>query len=50
MLVIVCATDRDDLDKHYEAQKEAQLKSHKEGKARWEQALASNSESAVCIP
>lgn len=39
--------DRDDLADHYEAQKEDQLKSTKEGKAKWKGELASNSEASV---
>lgn len=38
---------RDDLPEHYEAQKEDQLKSTKEGKAKWKSELASNSEADV---
>ncbi|KAL1863510.1 hypothetical protein Plec18170_000346 [Paecilomyces lecythidis] len=39
--------NRDELDKEYEAQKEEQLRSTKEGKAKWKQELASNSEASV---
>lgn len=41
------SADRDDLPDHYEAQKEDQLKSTKEGKAKWKAELASNSEADV---
>ncbi|KAJ9209696.1 hypothetical protein DTO166G4_8686 [Paecilomyces variotii] len=39
--------NRDELDKEYEAQKQEQLRSTKEGKAKWKQELASNSEASV---
>lgn len=39
--------DRDDLPEYYEAQKEQQVKSSKEGKPQWNQELASNSEADV---
>ncbi|PYH90265.1 hypothetical protein BO71DRAFT_361861 [Aspergillus ellipticus CBS 707.79] len=37
----------DDLGSHYDAHKHEQLKSTKEGKAKWKQELASNSEASV---
>ncbi|KAJ5246383.1 hypothetical protein N7468_001366 [Penicillium chermesinum] len=40
-------TDRDDLAEYYEAHKEEQLKSTKEGKGKWKHELASNSEAEV---
>lgn len=42
-------TDRDDLNNVYEAEKDDQVKSSKEGKARWKGELASNSEAFVCL-
>ncbi|KAJ6113534.1 hypothetical protein N7523_006851 [Penicillium sp. IBT 18751x] len=39
--------NRDDLSNIYEAEKEQQLKSTKEGKASWNQDLASNSEADI---
>ncbi|GFF42170.1 hypothetical protein IFM61606_01858 [Aspergillus udagawae] len=39
--------NRDDLDSFYEAEKQDQLKSTKEGKAKWKGELASNSEASV---
>ncbi|KAB8233793.1 hypothetical protein ETB97_012241 [Aspergillus alliaceus] len=39
--------NRDDLPNHYEEAKQEQLKSTKEGKAKWKQELASNSEASV---
>lgn len=39
--------DREGLPEYYEAQKEDQLKSSKEGKAKWKAELASNSEAEV---
>ncbi|KAL1971297.1 hypothetical protein VTN77DRAFT_249 [Rasamsonia byssochlamydoides] len=39
--------NRDDLEKEYEASKEENLRSVKEGKAKWKQELASNSEANV---
>lgn len=41
-------SDRDGLPEYYEAQKDEQLKSAKEGKAKWKHELASNSEAEVC--
>ncbi|KAL4951834.1 hypothetical protein BDW69DRAFT_169026 [Aspergillus filifer] len=40
-------TDRAALSDHYEAEKQDQIKSHKEGKGKWNQNLASNSEASV---
>ncbi|EAW14439.1 uncharacterized protein ACLA_074760 [Aspergillus clavatus NRRL 1] len=40
-------TDRDNLDSYYEAEKQDQLKSTKEGNAKWKGGLASNSEASV---
>lgn len=42
------STDREGLPEFYEAQKHEQLKDSKEGKAKWKQELASNSEAEVC--
>ncbi|RHZ60244.1 hypothetical protein CDV55_101769 [Aspergillus turcosus] len=39
--------NRDNLDEFYEAEKQDQLKSAKEGKAKWKGELASNSEASV---
>ncbi|KAJ0273880.1 hypothetical protein COL922a_014593, partial [Colletotrichum nupharicola] len=40
--------DRDDeLQAFYEEEKQRQIKLHKEGKAKWNQNLASNSEASV---
>jgi len=39
--------NRDDLNSHYGAQKDQQLKSHKAGQAKWNADLASNSEADV---
>ncbi|KAE8150583.1 hypothetical protein BDV25DRAFT_154071 [Aspergillus avenaceus] len=39
--------NRDDLPETYEAEKQDQLKNSKEGKAKWKQELASNSEASV---
>ncbi|KAK1142705.1 hypothetical protein N8T08_007336 [Aspergillus melleus] len=39
--------NREELHKVYEASKEEQLRSTKEGKAHWKQELASNSEASV---
>ncbi|GES60223.1 hypothetical protein M752DRAFT_278203 [Aspergillus terreus] len=39
--------NRDNLDHVYESEKQEQLKSSKEGKAKWKQELASNSEASV---
>ncbi|KAL4893520.1 hypothetical protein BDV59DRAFT_177533 [Aspergillus ambiguus] len=39
--------NRDDLHNVYEAEKQDQLKHTKEGKAKWKQELASNSEASV---
>ncbi|PWY89021.1 hypothetical protein BO70DRAFT_393539 [Aspergillus heteromorphus CBS 117.55] len=39
--------NREDLGTHYESHKHEQLKSSKEGKAKWKQELASNSEASV---
>jgi hypothetical protein len=44
------AADRDNLDHVYESEKQEQLKSSKEGKAKWKQELASNSEASVWSP
>ncbi|KAL4878910.1 hypothetical protein BJY04DRAFT_220741 [Aspergillus karnatakaensis] len=38
---------RDDLHNVYEEEKQNQVKSHKEGSAKWNQNLASNSEASV---
>lgn len=43
-------TDREGLPEYYEAQKDDQVKSSKEGKAKWKAELASNSEAEVCDP
>ncbi|KAJ5165930.1 hypothetical protein N7492_006226 [Penicillium capsulatum] len=39
--------DREGLSEHYEAQKDDQVKSSKEGKAKWKAELASDSEADV---
>lgn len=41
------AADRDNLDAVYQAEKDDQVMSSKEGKARWKGELASNSEASV---
>ncbi|KAL2862252.1 uncharacterized protein BJX67DRAFT_366642 [Aspergillus lucknowensis] len=38
---------RDELNNIYEEEKQAQIKRHKEGKGKWNQNLASNSEASV---
>ncbi|KAB8074767.1 hypothetical protein BDV29DRAFT_173045 [Aspergillus leporis] len=39
--------NREDLHNHYESEKQDQLKNSKEGKGKWKQELASNSEASV---
>ncbi|KAL4801126.1 hypothetical protein BDV19DRAFT_384139 [Aspergillus venezuelensis] len=39
--------DSEALSEHYEAEKQGQIKNHKEGKGKWNQNLASNSEASV---
>ncbi|KAL4923981.1 uncharacterized protein BDV17DRAFT_295886 [Aspergillus undulatus] len=39
--------NREELSNHYEAEKQDQIKSQKEGRAKWNQNLASNSEASV---
>lgn len=39
--------DREDLPEHYASHKEHQVKTSKEGKAKWRAELASNSEADV---
>ncbi|KAL4946349.1 hypothetical protein BDV06DRAFT_182822 [Aspergillus oleicola] len=39
--------DHEELSKHYESEKQGQIKNHKEGKGKWNQNLASNSEASV---
>jgi hypothetical protein len=41
---------RDELHNVYEEEKQNQVKGHKEGSAKWNQNLASNSEASVCCP
>lgn len=47
---MAASADRDDLPNIYEAQKEDQVKSSKEGKAKWKGELATNSEADVWFP